>query len=420
MRGLGSTTARLAGYRKTWEKLAAATAQGAPAGAAVPNHLAEVTGFGSNPGALRLFLHVPERRAPRPALVVVLHGCTQNAAGYDRGAGWSQLADRHGFIALFPEQQAANNPRTCFNWFETGDIARGRGEALSIHEMIEHVAQAHDVDRSRIFVTGLSAGGAMAGVMLATYPEVFAGGAIIAGLPYGAAGNVQEALDAMFQGQARAATERGDKVRAASRHRGPWPKVSVWHGSTDTTVKPVNADEIVKQWTNVHGLPERPSREETVSGYPRRVWCGPDGEVLVESYTITGMAHGTPLSAGTVGAAGPFLLDVGISSTEHIAAFWGLSGAAPAQTAAPRTDVPQPSAAATPPRIRVLDGEVLPPGSEAGAGGFAWRSAKPGPGAGTGPEAPGREKGAGPGGRGGIDPGRVIADALRAAGLMRR
>jgi feruloyl esterase len=406
MRGLGSTTAKLARYRKTWEKLAAAAAQGAHAGPAARNHLVEATGFGSNPGALRLFLHVPERRAPRPALVVVLHGCTQDAAGYDRGAGWSQLADRHGFVVLLPEQQPANNPRTCFNWFEPGDIARGRGEALSIRQMIEHVAQAHDVDRSRIFVTGLSAGGAMAGVMLAAYPEVFAGGAIVAGLPYGAAGNVQEALDAMFQGQARSAAERGDAVRSASRHGGPWPKVSVWHGSADATVKPMNADETVKQWTNVHGLPERPTREETVDGYPRRVWCGPGGEALVESYTITGMAHGTPLGLGAepVGAAGPFLLDVGISSTERIAAFWGLSADAPAQTAAPQaaaSAVPRQEAAsrtsapATPPRSRVLDGEVLPPGPEA-------------------------EAGARPNGRGGLDPGRVIADALRAAGLMRR
>ncbi|HEX2552429.1 MAG TPA: PHB depolymerase family esterase [Microvirga sp.] len=422
MRGLGSTTARLARYRKTWETMAAATAQGAGGAAHAPNHLDEVTGFGSNPGALRLFLHVPERPAPRPALVVVLHGCTQDAASYDRGAGWSQLADRHGFIALFPEQPAANNPRTCFNWFQPGDTARGRGEALSIRQMVEHVAVAHGVDRARIFVTGLSAGGAMTAVMLAAYPDVFAGGAIVAGLPYGVAHNVQEALDAMFQGGTRPAAEWGDRVRAASRHRGPWPKVSVWHGGADATVKPVNADEIVKQWTNVHGLPEKPSLEESVDGYPRRVWHGPGGEALVESYTITGMAHGTPLGLGAaeaVGAAGPFLLDVGISSTQRIAAFWGLTAeiaaGAPTRDARPQPVVDTPArdaraepsrarpagAPSTPPRIRVLEGEVLPPEGQ----GRGDRTATP-----DEETAP----------RGALDPGRVITEALKAAGLMRR
>ncbi len=421
MRGLGSTTARLARYRKNWEKIVEASAQGAHADATTPNHLQEVTGFGSNPGNLRLLLHVPDRVAPKPALVVVLHGCTQNAASYDVGAGWSALADRHGFVALFPEQQSANNPRTCFNWFQPGDITRGRGEALSIRQMVEHVAAAHDVDRTRIFVTGLSAGGAMTAVMLAAYPEVFAGGAIIAGLPFGAASSVQEALDAMFQGGTRPAAEWGDSVRAASRHRGPWPKVSIWHGSADATVKPSNGGELVKQWTNVHGLPARPTVEETVDGYPRQVWCGPDGEALVESYTITGMAHGTPLAVGpdAVGAAGPFLLDVGISSTQRIAAFWGLtrgpaaSAQAPASEArpSPATDVPP-----APPRIRILEGEVLPPGARRSAagedGGPTRASTKTGRSDGT------KRDSASPD-RGGIDPSRVIADALRAAGLMK-
>ena len=101
----------------------------------------------------------------------MLHGCTQTAADYDQGSGWSQLADRHGFVLLYPEQNRANNANLCFNWFEPGDIARGKGEALSIRQMIGAVAVAHGMDRDRVFVTGLSAGGAMASVMLATYPE---------------------------------------------------------------------------------------------------------------------------------------------------------------------------------------------------------------------------------------------------------
>ena len=185
----------------------------------------------------------------------MLHGCGQNAAGYDLGAGWSTLAKRYGFALLMPEQQRANNANTCFNWFNPEDIARDRGEAASIRQMIAKMVADHDIDLRRIYVTGLSAGGAMTSVMLATYPEVFAAGAVIAGLPFGIAGNVREALSGMMQSPPRPASELGDLVRNASHHKGPWPKLSVWHGSADRTVNPANADEIVKQWLDVHGLP---------------------------------------------------------------------------------------------------------------------------------------------------------------------
>ena len=131
----------------------------------------------------------------------------------------------------------------------------------------------------------------------------------------------------MFEGRVRPAREWGDLVRAASPHRGPWPKVSVWHGSEDRTVAPVNAAEIIKQWTDVHGLPATPSFEEVVDGYPRRVWQDATGEDVIEEYIIDTMGHGTPIaiSAGDQrhGVAGPFLLDVGIASSYHIAKFWG-------------------------------------------------------------------------------------------------
>ena len=156
---------------------------------------------------------------------------------YDFGAGWSTLADRHGFVLLLPEQQRANNANNCFNWFSAGDIERGRGEAMSIRCMVEKMIVDHEIDRRRVFVTGLSAGGAMTSVMLATYPEVFAAGAIIAGLPYGTAANVKEAFESMGQVRARSAREWGDLVRAASPHQGPWPRVSVWHGGADQVVK---------------------------------------------------------------------------------------------------------------------------------------------------------------------------------------
>jgi feruloyl esterase len=300
---------------------------GSPAEANAP--LPEVPRFGSNPGALRMFCHVPASLPAKPALVVVLHGCMQTAAGYNIGSGWSTLADRKGFVLLFPMQQRANNPNGCFNWFQPGDIARGQGEARSIREMIERMITDHDIDRSRIFITGLSAGGAMTSVLLATYPEVFAGGAIIAGLPYGAAKGVPEALASMKQCPVKSPRAWGDLVRSASAHRSPWPKISVWHGAADLIVTPSSTTEILKQWSDLHGLPLAATAAGIVKGHPREVWRNAAGEEVIESYRITGMAHGTPLATGDGedqgGVAAAFLLDVGISSTYHIARFWGLT-----------------------------------------------------------------------------------------------
>jgi len=330
VRKLGKTISSLARYRRQWATLLQTTsaAQSRPGHPADPTgHLTEVTGFGSNPGALRMLTHTPANLAAAPPLVVVLHGCTQTAAGYDEGAGWSTLAERYGFALLLPEQTTANNPKACFNWFQPADTTRGSGEALSIRQMIEKMIVDHRIDRRRVFITGLSAGGGMASAMLAAYPEVFAGGAIIAGLPYGTAGNVQEAFESMFQGRTRSAQEWGDLVRGASKHRGPWPRVSVWHGDLDATVKVANAGSIVQQWTNVHGIASAPA-DEMVDGYRRQVWRK-DGVDVIESYAITGMAHGTPIAIGTAeehcGVVGPFLLDVGISSSYHIAKFFGLT-----------------------------------------------------------------------------------------------
>ena len=293
-----------------------------------PTRLRELTGFGANPGDLRMFVYAPSHLPPKAPLVIALHGCTQTADEYDHGTGWSSLADSLGFAVVYPQQQSANNPKNCFSWFLPGDIGRGHGEALSIREMVEHAIAIFAADRGKVFVTGLSSGGAMTAVMLATYPEVFAGGAIIAGLPYGCASNVQQAFEAMFTEQGHAARALGDTVREASRHRGPWPKISVWHGTNDPIVKPANGEAIIRQWTNVHGLSGSPSYQELIGGHTRRIWSDAKGEALIEAFTIRGMAHGVPLATTTggerCGAAGAFFLDVGISSTHQIARFWRL------------------------------------------------------------------------------------------------
>ena len=300
-------------------------------GKTAKSRLVDSTEFGSNPGDLKMLSFVPAELPAKPALVVVLHGCTQNAVDYDIGTGWSALAERYGFVLLMPQQKASNNGNVCFNWFNADDITRGSGEAVSIRQMVAQLVTAEDIDDKRIYVTGLSAGGAMASVMLATYPEVFAGGAIIAGLPYGVAHTMQDALSAMYRGTSHDPQQLGGLVRHASACKGPWPKVSVWHGSADRTVNPANATEIVNQWLDVHGLPLQPMAEVMVDGYPRQVWWNAEGETIVESYTITHIAHGTPLGIGgddeRYGAEGAFLIEAGISSSWHIAQFFGLTSA---------------------------------------------------------------------------------------------
>jgi poly(hydroxyalkanoate) depolymerase family esterase len=309
--------------------------------------LQSLTGFGSNPGDLVARSYLPAELHAGAPLVVVLHGCTQSASSYNRGAGWTSAADDHGFALLFPEQQRANNPNLCFNWFSAADAGRGHGEALSIAQMVQHLCSLHDLDRRRIYVTGLSAGGAMAAAMLATYPEVFAGGAVIAGLPFGTATTVPEAFERMRSQAGLAPEQLTSLVRSATHHSGKWPTLSVWHGSSDRTVDPSNAAALVDQWRGLHGVAVAPTASERVEGQLRRVWCNEDGAEVIEEYRIKDMGHGTPIDPSPANkgeAAGPHMLDVGISSTRRLVGFWGLN----------RTDKPARSAAPPAPEYREI------------------------------------------------------------------
>lgn len=324
MRNLNDTLNRLSALRSK-------VAPGAPAYAKA-DRLSDLRAFGSNPGALRGRCYVPQSLAPSAALVVVLHGCTQSAADYDHGSGWSRLADEQGFALLYSEQQRGNNPGLCFNWFNTSDTQRDRGEALSIRQMVAAMVSEHAIDSARIFVTGLSAGGAMTSLMLATYPDVFAGGAIIAGLPYGTATSIPEAFDRMRAYGGPRATALGPLVAGASRHEGPWPTISVWHGDSDATVSHQKAALIVEQWRSVHGVARQPTAIAHVDGHVRNTWRDADGRDVIEEYRIAALGHGVPLStsgAAACGVAGPFMLEAGISSTRRIADFWGLATTEP-------------------------------------------------------------------------------------------
>lgn len=314
-----------------------------------PDRLRDLANFGSNPGALRARYYVPDGLEDGAALVVVLHGCTQTAAAYDHGSGWSRLADAHGFAVLFPEQAPGNNPNGCFNWFVPDKIGRNGTETRSIQQMIERMRAELNLDAARCYVTGLSAGGAMTMAMLASYPELFAGGAVIAGLPFGTATSMPQAFQRMRGQDGRDGEALADLVRQASPHAGPWPALSVWHGDADATVSPANAALIVAQWRALHGLAEAPDRTERVDGHPRRVWLGADGREAIEEIIVAGLGHGTPLSTRgdeSCGNAGAYMLEAGISSTRHIARFWGLIPAGAASAAA---EMPAP-AAKTPPR----------------------------------------------------------------------
>ncbi len=304
-----------------------AAEQQARRGGKSENRLWDFARVGPNPGRLRARVYVPEGLPGGAPLVVVLHGSLQSAAEYDDGTGWSTLADQHGFALLFPQQRRQNNAARGFNWFRRGDSRRDLGEPVSIIAMIRAVGAHYDCDPRRVFVTGLSSGGAMTSVLLATYPEMFAGGAIIAGLAYAPASSLDGAKRRMSgDGVATSSRTLAADVRSASPRAGPWPIVSVWRGGRDETVDPLNADEIVAQWCALHEVGEEALSVETIEGHTRRRWRSPSGRDVVEEYLLADIGHGTPILAadGLRDHAPAYMLAGSLSSTQRIATFWGI------------------------------------------------------------------------------------------------
>ncbi|MFN3201027.1 MAG: PHB depolymerase family esterase [Bradymonadia bacterium] len=303
-----------------------------------------VANFGANPGELAMYFYVPSPAPQGPApLVLGLHGCSQNAGNY-RSAGWERLADEHGFYVLYPEQNFNNNAATCFNWGgefgEPDNIERGDGENQSIINMINWAIDNHSVDQDKVFITGFSGGGAMTALMLATWPDVFAAGAPIAGIPYlcydppgGAAGEANydpEVRTCLSPGKDFTPQVWGDYVRRANpNYDGPLPWVSIWQGSSDFTVATRNQTELYDQWSNVHGINadiNAPSETNNVGSATQKVFNNGEGQGVIEVWSYNA-GHTVPLGDECPPSGfGLYFSNVGVCSTLQIARFFGITG----------------------------------------------------------------------------------------------
>lgn len=289
--------------------------------------LIEVGQFGKNQGDLKMFYYAPQALSEKAPLVVLLHGCTQSAAEFDDETGWTKLADANGFYLLLPQQKEVNNQSRCFNWFEPKDTTRENGEASSIMEMVELMQKNFNIDGRRVYIAGLSAGAAMTSVMLATYPENFAAGAIIAGIPYGCATNSMNAWACMYAAAypIPSAQARGDAVRNASgKYTGQWPSVMIVHGTSDELVSFKNAQFHIDQWTNVHGTDAVVDATSKLDSQKYQEFKS-GNKVVVSLLTIENSKHGYPIDPKNgCGINGKYILDVKVCGSKHIGNFFNL------------------------------------------------------------------------------------------------
>lgn len=348
------------------------------ASAAAPA-LVEVTGFGPNPGALKMFEYVPAKVAAKPATVVVLHGCQQRASDVAK-TGWNDLADQLGFVLVYPEQVAANNQALCFNWGGVyGDMTtlqRGKDENQSIKEMVDKAVGLHAGDAKRVFVVGFSAGGGEAAIMAAAWPEVFAGVATIAGIPYRCNTTFAEAFSCQKPGKDKTPAEWAALVKEAhAGYNGTFPRMSIWQGASDSIVSPTNRNELVEQWTEVHGVGQTPTKTETIDGANHATFKDSKGNIVVETYEVPGMDHGVALGPNggkKCGTAGQYSLDKGICTAARVASFFGLDApAAPDAGTKPPASGSSTTTSGAPAAKDAGDSTTPSPSSASSAGGAA-------------------------------------------------
>ncbi|WP_371409162.1 PHB depolymerase family esterase [Micromonospora zamorensis] len=277
--------------------MTAVVAVATPASAAT---LTQVTNFGTNPTNLQMHLYVPDRVAAQPALLLALHYCTGSGPAVHTGFGLSTLADRYGFIVIYPSVTRSSK---CWDVSSPQALRRdGGSDPIGLKSMVDHVRSRYPVDANRIAVGGFSSGAMMTNVMLGLYPEVFNAGFSSSGVPFGcfATTNGAEWNSECSGGRiVRTPQQWGDLVRNAyPGYAGKRPRVQIWHGTTDTTLSYVNFGEQIKQWTNVQGVSQTPSYTDSPQTSATRTrYGGTGGTAPVEAISFQGYGHSIPFDA---------------------------------------------------------------------------------------------------------------------------
>ena len=226
-------------------------------------------------------LYVPRNlgTGQRP-LIVMLHGCKQDPVDFALGTRMNAIAEELGMFVLYPAQPAGANPMSCWNWFAPKDQIRDSGEPSILSGMTRHVMSQYTIDRERVFVAGLSAGGAMAAVLGANYLDIYAGVGVHSGLPYQAANDVVSAFAAM----------RGEANTSLSSRATPRIRMIVFHGDADQTVHPSNATRIIEDQAQTGDAVEVELGADQM--YTRRITRDLAGNVRNEYWLVHGVRHG--------------------------------------------------------------------------------------------------------------------------------
>jgi poly(hydroxyalkanoate) depolymerase family esterase len=246
--------------------------------------------FACAAGSRNYKLYIP--RCPqtgRRALLIMLHGGTQDADDFAAGTRMNALAEEHGFIVAYPSQSKAANASLCWNWFSPENQMRGRGEPAIIAGITREIVAEYAVDPARVFVAGLSAGGAMAAVMGATYPDLYAAVGVHSGLPYRSAADLPSAFAAM-RGDARLPGRRSRKSRGAA-DESPRIRTIVFHGDADHIVHPSNAAKMVETKKVGENTERAKARHDAIRAHTRTVTRDKTGAVIVEQWLVHGSGH---------------------------------------------------------------------------------------------------------------------------------
>ncbi|MEO3814970.1 PHB depolymerase family esterase, partial [Sphaerisporangium sp. B11E5] len=263
--------------------------------------LTRVTGFGTNPTNLNMYIYVPDRVAARPALLVLVHYCGGSASsvfGWN-GRDYVTAADRYGYIIVFPE---ATRSEKCFDVSTSAALRRdGGGDSTGIMSMVSYARQRYNVDSGRIVVSGFSSGAMMTNVLAAQYPDVFSAGAAFSGVPAGCFATTNGSLwnSQCSGGQLiKTAQQWGDQARAMSPgYTGRYPRMQLWHGVNDTTLAYPNFGESIKQWTNLHGLSQAPAfTDRPQSSWTRTRYGATGTQATIEGISVSGVGHDLPMT----------------------------------------------------------------------------------------------------------------------------